>query len=260
MKRSVILFSVLALVLFFGISEANDDVHLRREFIGEDNYKNQKWLRWDNKEAISYNIVCVPNNKRPDPRIPKFRICTVKYLNDDERKPYELRYEMADNKRTTDNKFYLRYEKTPYDSKRATEKAVADKKYALYRAVTDTRDAQGSLPAIWAMDLTGRLYVSSIQQPGLFNHSSLLAGRSVICAGEIIIIDGKIKFISNRSGHYLPPDKTLNIAIDKLREKGVKLDPELIIKYEGAKHQQSLKDHDSGVPSNRYSSPPSLRR
>jgi hypothetical protein len=254
MKRSVILFSLLALVLFFGVSEANDDVHLQQEFLGEDNPRNQKWLTTDDKDAIAHNIVCMPNKNAPDPTIPKFRICTVKYLNDDERKPYELRYERADNK------FYLRYEKTPYDSKRATEKAEADKKYALYKDVVDTENAQGSLPAIWAMDLSGRLYVSSIQQPGLFNHSSLLAGRSVICAGEIIIIDGKIKYISNRSGHYQPPDKTLNIAIDKLREKGVKLDPELIIRYEGAKHQQSLKDHDSGVPSGRYSSPPSLRR
>jgi hypothetical protein len=255
MKRSVILFSVLVFLISFGISGANDLVHLQQEFLGEDNPRNQKWLTTDDKDAIAHNIVCMPNKNPPDPTIPKFRICTVKYLTSyDDRKPYELRYERADNK------FYLRYEKTPYDSKRATEKAEADKKYALYKDVVDTENAQGSLPAIWAMGPAGRLYVSSIQQPGLFNHSSFLAGGSVICAGEIIIIDGKIKYISNRSGHYRPPDKTLDIAIDKLREQGVKLDPALVLKYEGAKHQQSLKDHDSGVPSGRYSSPPSLKR
>ena len=242
MKRSVILFSALALVLFFGVSEANDLVHLRQEYIGEDNPKNQKWIATDKKQLVAHNILCEHN--KDGIKVEKYKVCAVKYYtNSDSRKPFLLKYERADNK------FYLADGRVPYDSRAATEKAVADKKYALYRDLTDTRDAQGSLPAIWVMDPTGRLYVSSTPQPGMFNHSSFLGGGSVICAGEIIIIDGKITFINNRSGHYRPPDEALKNAIEKLRDKGVQLNPELILQYirQGGNVEQKLKDHDAGA-------------
>jgi hypothetical protein len=253
MKRSVILFSALALVLSLGIQAgANDLVHLQKEYIGEDNPKNQIWLATDKKRLVANNILCEHNKEGI--KVVKYKACAVKYFTSlKDRKPYELKYKRADNK------FYLADEKTPYDSARATDQAVADKKYALYKDLTDTRDAQGSLPAIWAMDPTGRLFVCSTPQPGIFNHSSFLGGGSVICAGEIIIIDGKITFINNRSGHYKPPDEALINAIDKLRDQGVKLDPALVLQYMGAKYEQSLKDHDAGAPIG-YALPSNLER
>src|SRR5262249_40216433 len=40
---------------------------------------------------------------------------------------------------------------------------------------------------------------------GQYHHSSLLAGANVACAGEIEIgADGKILWLSNKSGHYKP--------------------------------------------------------
>jgi hypothetical protein len=249
MKRTALVFSVLVFLLSLGISvQAEKLVHLQREYIGEDDPKNQIWIATTEKQYIDHNMLCLP--KEAGAKVAKYKACAVKYFTTTSaRKPFLLKYK-RENK-----KFYLADEKKPYDSQAATDSALANKKYATYGALEQTRRSYGSYPAIWVMDPTGRLYVSSTPQPGIFNHSSFLGGGSVICAGEIIIIEGKITFINNGSGHYKPPDEALINAIDKLREQGVQLDPALVLQYMGAKHQQSLKDHDDGIPIG-YSAPP----
>jgi hypothetical protein len=223
MKRTVLIFSVVAFLLSPVISVvANDLVHLNQHYIGEDNPKNQLWIATSDKRLIDNNILCRYNETGA--RVSKYSVCAVKYFTTTTaRKPYLLRYERQDKK------FYLADENTPYDSKTATDSALANKKYATYTALQQTRQRYGSYPAIWVMDPAGRLYVSSTPQPGMFNHSTFLGGGSVICAGEIIIEDGKITFISNMSGHYQPPDGALDNAIEKLQDQGVELDGELII-------------------------------
>lgn len=44
-------------------------------------------------------------------------------------------------------------------------------------------------------------------------HSSLNAGNNVICAGYIKIVNGEVKYIDNKSGHYKPTEKDLAKAV-----------------------------------------------
>lgn len=72
--------------------------------------------------------------------------------------------------------------------------------------------AQYSPQEPYAMDTEERLYCTQRLNFGLsnFNHSSFLSGHPVICAGFLWIENGKLKSISNDSGHYKP--KTDNLV------------------------------------------------
>ena len=78
--------------------------------------------------------------------------------------------------------------------------------------------------AIFVLDQTQTLYLTFKAQQGRIHHSSLLAGRDVICAGEMQIFQGQLKYINNRSGHYQPPPKSLKLVLRFLKEQGVKLE------------------------------------
>jgi hypothetical protein len=78
----------------------------------------------------------------------------------------------------------------------------------------------------YALDLYGNLLIAKAnrswvhgQSSAQFNHSTLAAGRDVICAGEIRIEQGLIKYISNESGHYKPTAAQLVNAILALSEE-----------------------------------------
>jgi hypothetical protein len=244
MRRILILFSALAVLLSFGISiGAPKFVDLLQVFIGEDNPKNRIWLKVKDKNLINKNIICEYNRRPQDPRTKYAAICQIKYLTDKEREPYLLRYKREDKK------FYLGNEKEPYDSGKATESAIARGEYAKYDNMEDTKRKWGVWPAIWVMDPSGRLYVSSTPQAGIFNHSSFLKGGSVICAGEIHLVDGVIRHINNVSGHYQPPDKALQNAVDQLVKDGVKLDGDMQIEEYNSSKCTRLKDRGKEAPS-----------
>jgi hypothetical protein len=243
MKRTALVFSLIAVLLSLGISiQAEKLVHLQQQYIGEDNPKNQIWLATTEKRDIDCNLLCRYNEAGS--KVAKYKVCSVKYFTSTStRRPFLLNYKRQDKK------FYLAGKNTPYDSKTATDSALVNKKYATYAALEQTRQKYGSYPAIWVMDPSGRLYVSSTPQPGMFNHSSFLGGGSVICAGEIIIAGGVIKFINNRSGHYKPPDNALDNAIAKLEDQGVALDGELVIQKVVTPSTQKLSEKaEAGAP------------
>ena len=245
MKRILILFSALAVLLPFGISiGAPELVHMQQQFIGEDDPKNRIWLKSKDKDAIADNMVCELNVNPQDPRTRFVPVCQIKYFkNNNARKTYLLRYNRADRK------FYLGDEKEPYDSGKAAESAIASKEYAKYNATESTKQRWGVWPAIWVMDPSGRLYVSSTPQPGIFNHSSFLAGGSVICAGEILVVGGVIKRINNFSGHYQPPDKAMQNALDELVKQGVKLDGNLQIEEYNSGKSTKFDERGKEAPS-----------
>jgi hypothetical protein len=69
--------------------------------------------------------------------------------------------------------------------------------------------ASGPGFAIFVMDGQGNIYAGQ-HRVGLFHHSSFLAGRAVAAAGEMQVIDGALKMITAKSGHYMPtPENTL---------------------------------------------------
>jgi hypothetical protein len=59
-----------------------------------------------------------------------------------------------------------------------------------------------------------------------FNHSSLVAGEAVAAAGEFTVNNGKVKLISNKSGHYYPKPIHIYNFICELLER----DPNLNLK------------------------------
>ena len=56
---------------------------------------------------------------------------------------------------------------------------------------------------IWVMSEKGKLYVGN-HVKGLLHHSSFLAGANVMCGGEMWARNGKIVFLTAKSGHYNP--------------------------------------------------------
>lgn len=75
--------------------------------------------------------------------------------------------------------------------------------------------------AIFVMAGDGTIYVSFDHDQGKFHHSSLVAGAPVAGAGDMTVIDGDLLEISNSSGHYRPPSKSLAHVVARLTEMGV---------------------------------------
>jgi len=65
---------------------------------------------------------------------------------------------------------------------------------------------------IWVMSEKGKLYVGN-HIKGMVHHSSFLAGADVMCGGEMWARNGKIQFLSAKSGHYQPDKSNLRWAL-----------------------------------------------
>jgi hypothetical protein len=74
--------------------------------------------------------------------------------------------------------------------------------------------------AIYVMGRTGNIHLSS-HSVGYRHHSSLSAGTSVAGAGELQVEDGRLKWISNKSGHYAPSVVHLVQTLHQLQKRGV---------------------------------------
>jgi len=75
----------------------------------------------------------------------------------------------------------------------------------------------GAGPRIFVMDGNGYFYVGTASN-GKFHHSSFLSGGPIAAAGEIVVAqEGKIKMISNVSGHYKPGAAFLWQAVQQLK-------------------------------------------
>lgn len=78
----------------------------------------------------------------------------------------------------------------------------------------------------YVMDEYGNLYSTEavLTKPGSglnFNHSTLNAGKDVICAGIIEVKKGKLRSINNNSGHYKPTRQNLHNAMLVLNRQGL---------------------------------------
>jgi hypothetical protein len=79
--------------------------------------------------------------------------------------------------------------------------------------------------AIFVMDEHGNLYASTYQAFREFHHSSLLGGQDVAAAGELVVKDGRIELITDRSGHYMPDRSRTQQVLDQLESQGIVIDP-----------------------------------
>lgn len=90
----------------------------------------------------------------------------------------------------------------------------------------DTREAQahdGKPVAIFVMNAQGELFASTYQEVAYLHHSSLSGGEPVAAAGELVVENGRVMAITNRSGHYRPDPKLTNQVITSLRDQGLDL-------------------------------------
>jgi hypothetical protein len=89
---------------------------------------------------------------------------------------------------------------------------------------TTSRSVFGDQRLIFVMSPEGRLYASGAQEVGRFHHSSFLAGGEVAGAGELVVRNGRITELTDRSGHYRPDPAQVWETLERLRRSGVDLD------------------------------------
>ncbi len=73
---------------------------------------------------------------------------------------------------------------------------------------------------IFVMDSRGTIYAGESLH-GVQHHSSFMGGGAVAAAGEMVLSGGKLKLISNQSGHYQPGPGFLWQAISQMVSQGV---------------------------------------
>jgi hypothetical protein len=76
---------------------------------------------------------------------------------------------------------------------------------------------------IFVADSSNNVHMAS-HKIGKYHHSSLLAGSTVSMAGEMRVVDGKIKYMSNKSGHYMPSMESFIQFLNFLEKDGIDLD------------------------------------
>ncbi|KRW98723.1 hypothetical protein PPERSA_00311 [Pseudocohnilembus persalinus] len=121
----------------------------------------------------------------------------VLYLNEDERKQYEIYIE--------EGKFKYTESKELVDTLKEIEKA----------------DEKGKF--IFVVSLEKKMYVGP-KIRGNFHHSSFLSGAPVIGAGNLQIESGILKAVKPHSGHYRPTAEEFTFFINMLKEWGVSMD------------------------------------
>ncbi|MEU7633518.1 hypothetical protein AB0C34_26675 [Nocardia sp. NPDC049220] len=87
--------------------------------------------------------------------------------------------------------------------------------------------------AIFVMDADGNFYASLFGKRRVFQHSSFFAGEPVAGAGVIQVVNGELRMLSDDSGHYLPERRHMMQVVDRLREFGVRVDPDHVFIRDG---------------------------
>lgn len=75
--------------------------------------------------------------------------------------------------------------------------------------------------ATYVIDPNEQLYLSFDHRHHHFHHSSILAGGPVLAAGDMTIIEGQLTKVSNASGHYRPPPRSLKVVRRVLERLGI---------------------------------------
>ncbi len=82
----------------------------------------------------------------------------------------------------------------------------------------------GKGKSIFVMDENRRIFASKTQDVGRFHHSSLGSGKPIAGVGELVVRDGIVVEISNKSGHYQPTKELNSQVITELKAKGINTD------------------------------------
>lgn len=124
--------------------------------------------------------------------------------------------------RTAAERAHLKLEIREVDIGGKLEKRLVDADGQLF----DTRFASahgGRRAAIFVMNARGEIFASKAQEPGMLHHSTLAGGLPVAAAGELTVTDGKLVFISNRSGHYEPTGSFTDQVLTIFKAQGLEI-------------------------------------
>lgn len=77
--------------------------------------------------------------------------------------------------------------------------------------------------ALLVIDKDFRMFILVGEERGRFHHSSLVAGEDVLFAGTVAFLDGRIRLLTDSSGHYKPEPWRTPALLRELRDRGVDL-------------------------------------
>lgn len=86
-----------------------------------------------------------------------------------------------------------------------------------YHTEQHRTDFSGDGWAIFVVSPTGEIYSAS-HIVGKLHHSSFLGGRPVMAAGELVVVDGEIRIVTAKSGHYIPSWEDLHRFVQQFTE------------------------------------------
>jgi hypothetical protein len=101
--------------------------------------------------------------------------------------------------------------------------ATSDEKGAAVDTAASVTHQSGAGFEIFAVDAKNEIHMAS-HKIGKYHHSSLLAGANVALAGEMKVENGKLVYLSNKSGHYVPSAESLVQLLHILEKDGVAMD------------------------------------
>jgi hypothetical protein len=91
----------------------------------------------------------------------------------------------------------------------------------------------GFNPPMYVMDHYGALYTDTspaiVARSRTFNHSSIVSGNDVICAGNATIVNGQLRLINNNSGHYKPAKENLTNCLVVLQRENADLSQTVVV-------------------------------
>lgn len=93
----------------------------------------------------------------------------------------------------------------------------------MYRAYDDSQFQTQGLKTVVSGDGWGIFVVSPEGEmyagkhiEGEFHHSSFLAGGPVMAAGELVVVNGEVRVITAKSGHYTPSRRNMHTLVTRL--------------------------------------------
>ncbi|WP_265037442.1 hypothetical protein [Wolbachia endosymbiont (group A) of Anomoia purmunda] len=99
------------------------------------------------------------------------------------------------------------------------ELKLYDSKGKLYDTTDKiSKDKKGCVAYVITLDgnLVTHEHINVNESEWAYRHSTLAGGRPVLCSGLIKVVNGKIIYIDNNSGHYKPESANLYNAVKKL--------------------------------------------
>lgn len=105
---------------------------------------------------------------------------------------------------------------------KSNDSGLAIYNHALFSTANMETVLSGRGTAIWVVGTNGKMYVGN-HIGASFHHSSFLAGGDITCGGEIRAKDGKIQYLTAKSGHYQPEILAFATAITAMKAQGFSL-------------------------------------